>query len=117
MSGGTGELMCNRVVSISGLCGSRGIQAALAEVRKSMGVRGRDAMREARDALCASTCEATELLDASQATREAASSVRTWVTPEDLIKAERKKVQSAREKLSELMIEVVVLSDKFFCFI
>ena len=113
MSGGTGELMCTAIVGITWLCGSRGIQAALAEARKSMGVRGRDAMREARDALCASSCETTELLDVLHATHEAASSGRGFPTQEDLIKEERKKVQSAREKLSELMIEVVVLSEKF----
>ncbi len=114
MSGGTGELMCSTVVPSTGLGGSRGfsIQAVLTEVRKSMGVRGRDAMREAGDSSCASTREATELLDSSHSTSEAASSgrgQRKIVPEEELIKAERKKVQSAAEKLSELMKEVLGL--------
>ncbi len=98
LSGDTGELLCSKVVSSTGLAGSRGlsIQEALAEARKSMGVQGRDAMREARDALCAST-------------DEPASSVRAMVTPED---SERKKVQSAWEILSELTFKVVVLRHK-----
>jgi hypothetical protein len=46
VSGGTGELLCSKVVASTGLGGSRGcsIQEVLEEERKSMGVRGRDAM-------------------------------------------------------------------------
>ncbi len=84
--GDTGELLCSKVVSSTGLAGSRvlSIQQTLAEARKSMGVRGRDAMCEARDALCARTRQTTDLLHASHSTREAVSSVRGLVSREDL---------------------------------
>jgi CHAT domain-containing protein len=52
VSGATGELLSSKVVSSTGLGGSRGrsIQKVLAEARSSMNVRGRDAMRDARNA-------------------------------------------------------------------
>jgi hypothetical protein len=65
-------------------------------------------MREARDALCASNRQATDLVDASHATRESASSVRGKyiATKEDLIKTQRTKVHSAQKQLSRLVVEI-----------
>jgi CHAT domain-containing protein/tetratricopeptide (TPR) repeat protein len=52
VSGATGELLCSKVVSSTGLGGSTGrsIKGVLAEARSSMNVRGRDAMGDARNA-------------------------------------------------------------------
>ncbi len=109
LSGDTGELLCSKVVSSTWLAGSRGlsIQEALAEARKSMGVRGRDAMREAPDALCASTRQATDLVDASLSTDEPASSGRSIATKmlrKELYQTLIAPVEAALEGAEELLI-------------
>jgi CHAT domain-containing protein len=48
VSGETGELLCSKVVSSTSKTG-RSISQVLAEVRSNMNVRGRDAMRDARN--------------------------------------------------------------------
>jgi CHAT domain-containing protein len=69
-----------------------------------MGVRGRDAMREARDALCASTRQATDLPHASHSTDETTSSGRGIATQEDNIKAERKKSEQ-EDHVSQMLLK------------
>ena len=51
------ELLCSKVVSTTGLGGSRGISIleTLTETHTSMGVWGRHVIHEACDTLCAST--------------------------------------------------------------
>jgi tetratricopeptide (TPR) repeat protein len=112
VSGATGELLCSKVVASTGLGGSRGcsIQKVLEQARKSMGVRGRDAMREARDALRTSSAytaeEPAERLDVWKSTDERASAVRGIVPEAELKVMELKKVQSAHEDLSRLVVEI-----------
>jgi CHAT domain-containing protein len=61
-------------------------------------------MREARDALCASTRQATDLVDALYSTDEPVSSGRAIATPEDLIKAERKK-REQEDQLCQMLLK------------
>jgi CHAT domain-containing protein len=82
LSGGTGELLCSKVVSSTGLGGSRGL--SIQEVLK-------------------------ETTTTIFRTNHSMISGRGMRTQEDLIKA---KVLSARERLSELMFEVALLRDK-----